>query len=234
MKHSMLLWKKPSSELIDIQISQVFEVLSIFVRMGGIFTPRYMTVRKKKQAKEFYWELNNFSNQIKKHPVNAGNRILGELGYRMSFFSSLNDENSISFSIMIGNQNPMFTDAIVINFPSELSQSNFFISNMPNIFRECCEIFHPYWGCIADMSYTSRYGSYLNKEDKLPSGVHWVNYWSEEIVEKHGCKKILTALANENILFLDGFFTIRHTPVDITSQFDMELCDLLNARLGIS
>lgn len=59
-------------------------------------------------------------------------------------------------------------------------------------------------------------------EGNLPTGIHWINYWSDEIVHTVGMERIYKAInAYPNIVFKNGILLIKDTALDINKEEDM-------------
>ena len=118
-RHSIILWRKAEKmEKSFEQISkEAFEVLNIFQEYSQELRPNYLTAKTKKQVKEFDWNYKNFSEQLKTGINKENDRIFKELGYSISFFSSMDEKNSSAFSMTVGNKCAPFYNVLVVDLP---------------------------------------------------------------------------------------------------------------------
>ena len=58
----------------------------------------------------------------------------------------------------------------------------------------------------------------------MPTTVHWMNYWSKDIVEAVGIKKIQNAVDNTiTSTFKSGILSIKETALDVEKEDDIRL-----------
>ena len=60
------------------------------------------------------------------------------------------------------------------------------------IFKQAVKIFEPFWGCVVNSRLNATDG-YLNNDNSFPKAFHWLNYLSDEMLERLD-KKALNAL----------------------------------------
>ncbi len=84
----------------------------------------------------------------------------------------------------------------------------------------------PYWGCVSNKALSRRYGKFL--DGNLPTTVHWMNYWSEDIINTIGIKKIQCIVDENPIISLqNGILTIKDVALDIDNEHDIRFHDKL-------
>lgn len=172
-RHSIILWKKAEKKdkAFDEIAKETYEVLNLFRDCPQELRPNYLTAETKKDIKEFDWNYENFRSTLKKGINKEGENIFEDLGYSISFFSSLNGQNACGFEMIAGNKNEKFHNSLIIN---------------------------------------------------LPATVHWINYWSEDIIEAIGMEKIQNVVAKNTMsTFKAGIFSIKETALDIEKEEDI-------------
>lgn len=69
--------------------------------------------------------------------------------------------------------------------------------------NSCVFAYKPFWGCISNRALSRKYGKFL--EGNLPTTVHWMNYWSEDIIRAIGMETIQNVIdKNTTISFKRG------------------------------
>ena len=90
--------------------------------------------------------------------------------------------------------------------------------------------FRPYWGCISNKTLSRRSGKFL--EEHLPTTIHWLNYWSEDIIRTIGMEKVQKIVdANPTISFENGILLIKNTAFDTENDDDMKFHEELQKQL---
>lgn len=232
-KHSIILWRK--AEKADKSFEEIaeetYKVLNLFQNHPQEMRPNFLTGRTKKDVKEFKWNYENFCNILKKGINKEGEKIFEDLGYSLSFFSSMDEKESYAFQIETGNKNEKFYNTLIINLPLSLNLFDKENSEkMIELFEELVMIYRPFWGCVSNSALSRKYGKFL--DGGLPTTVHWMNYWSEDIIETIGMKKIQKIVdGNSMISFQDGIMLIKDTALDIDKEEDFIFHEELHKRL---
>lgn len=224
-RHSIILWKKAEKKDKDFEViaKETYEVLNLFQDCPQELRPNYLTSKTKKDIREFAWNYENFISLLKKGINKEGENIFEDLGYSISFFSSLNVKNSCGFEIIAGNKNEKFYNVLIINLPLSLNLYDKEKADMiRNLFEKIVQSYMPYWGCISNKALSRKYGKFL--EGNLPTTVHWINYWSEDIIGTIGMKKIQNVVdKNTMSSFKTGILSIKETALDVEKEDDIRL-----------
>lgn len=222
-RHSIILWKKAEKEDKKFEeiAKETYEVLKLFQEYPQELRPNYLTARAKKDIKEFDWNYENFRSTLKKGINKECENIFEDLGYSISFFSSLNGQNSCGFEIIAGNKNEKFYNVLIVNLPLSLNLYDEKIADMvKRLFEKLTQSYKPYWGCVSNKALSRKYGKYL--EGSLPTTVHWINYWSEDILETIGMEKIQNVITkNAMSTFKTGILSIKETALDVEKEDDI-------------
>ncbi len=232
-RHSMILWKKAEKKDKDFEeiAKETYEVLNLFQDCPQELRPNYLTAKTKKDIREFDWNYENFRSMLKKGINKEGENIFEDLGYSISFFSSLNSQNSCGFEIIAGNKNEKFYNVLIINLPLSLNLYDKKMADMiRNLFEKLVQAYTPYWGCISNKALSRKYEKFL--EGNLPTTVHWINYWSEDIIGTIGMKKIQNVVdKNTMSTFKTGILSIKETALDVEKEDDIRLHAELHKQL---
>jgi len=224
-RHSIILWKKAEKKDKDFEeiVKETYEVLKLFQECPQELRPNYLTAKTKKDIKEFDWNYENFRSMLKKGINKEGENIFEDLGYSISFFSSPNGQNSCGFEIIAGNKNEKFYNVLIVNLPLSLNLYDTKTADMvKDLFEKLVQSYMPYWGCISNKALSRKYGKFL--DGNMPTTVHWMNYWSEDIIETVGMKKIQNVVDNNMIsTFKNGILSIRETAIDVEKEDDVRL-----------
>ncbi len=232
-RHSIILWKKAydKSNSFEEIAKDAFELLKLLKKFPVNFQPTYLSEKSKKESILFDWNFDNFKLLLEKGVNSEGQIVFYDLGYTLSFFSSLNNEDSCSIKITTGITNANFINSFILDLPIGFDLFNNENADLvKNLFKSLINIYKPFFGCVSNKALTRKYGAHL-KNDK-PAIVHWLNYWSENIVEKIDNEKINSVLQKNNrISFSDGIFSIKETSIDIENEKDVEYQEYLQKEL---
>lgn len=66
-----------------------------------------------------------------------------------------------------------------------------------DLFEKLVQTYKPFWGCISNKALSRKYGKFL--DGNMPTTVHWMNYWSEDIIGTVGMKKIPDVVDNKQL-----------------------------------
>jgi hypothetical protein len=234
-RHSIILWKK--AEHKDKKYEEIskeaYNILSLFQDYPQELKPNYLSVKSKKDAKEFAWNYENFNSVLKKGINREGENIFEDLGYSISFFSSMEEKKSCAFQMNVGNKNNKFYNTFIIDLPLSLNLYDKKIADtIRSLFEKLVQFYIPYWGCISNKVLSRKYGNFL--DGNLPTTVHWMNYWSEDIIEMIGMRKIQKIVDQNSIIsFQKGVLSIKDTAFDVDKEEDLKYHDELQNYLFI-
>lgn len=228
-RHSIILWKEPETRDFSVYTEEAYQTLEVLMKHNKLCYPTYETGIKKKEAKPIDWEYSKFCEIVMKNATKDSD----ELGYNVSFFSSLKNDESASISFSIGIRNAQFVNTCIVKLPVNLEIFHEDIYNeVSEIFSDCVKTFRPFWGCVSNDRNARSFGAFLN--GNKPSTVHWMNYWSESICKEISERRIQKVIErNSQILFQDNIFKVRNNPLDITCEEDMQLQRALNSLLKL-
>ena len=232
-RHSIILWKK--AEKYDKNFDQIakeaYKILMLFQDYPQELRPNYLTAKTKKDINEFEWNYENFSRVLKQGINKEDKNVFEDLGYGVSFFSSVYEKDSCSFQMRVGNKNEKFYNTFIINLPLSLNLYDEKIAEMiGDLFEMLVQAYIPYWGCISNKVLSRQYGKFL--EGNIPTTVQWMNYWSEDIICTIGMEKIEKIVeGNPLISFKNGIFTIKKTALDVDKENDIRFYNELQKQL---
>lgn len=226
----LILWRKPVKKTPQALAEEAFALFSIFREAESDFCPNYPTVRRRRDAKPFAWDGESFRKALLGQPVNQGNAQLGELGYSISFFSSLEEKGSVGYRLHTGNRDPKFVDTFVVDIPEAAGSSRLFSpETVEDTFRRCIAVFRPFWGCVDDRGPLE--GGYLTGDRKRPRSICWLNYWDAAMALRVGPLRIRRACgAVPEASWRDGVLRTGREPLSRTP----ERAEILNRLLGLN
>lgn len=232
-RHSIIFWRKAEKEdksFEDIS-KEVYEVLNIFQSFPQELRPNYLTAKTKKDIKEFEWNYNNFSEHLEKGINKEGEVVYKDLGYSISFFSSMDGQNSCAFSITAGNKCKKAYNTLIVDLPLSFNlYDKQTAGNICDLFEKLVCTYKPFWGCISNKALSRKYGKFL--EGSLPTTVHWMNYWSEEITRTVGMERIQRLVGTNSIFsFKNGILSIKETALDVENEDDISFHEKLHKQL---
>ena len=222
-RHSIILWKKAEKKDKDFAefAKETYEVLNIFQDYPEELKPNYLTAKTKESVKKIDWNYENFSKLLKNGIAKEGGSIFEELGYSISFFSSMCKQDSCAFEILTGNKNEKFYNTLIIKLPLSMDFCKKDTANIIRIlFEKLVQSYMPYWGCVTNKVLSRKYGKFL--DGKVPTTVHWMNYWSLDIIRALGLKKIQNIVSeNPSVSFESGILSIKETALDVEKKDDI-------------
>ncbi len=228
-RHSLILWANPSNEDFHVSLAKANNLLLALKEFGPEIAPNYITSKRKKDALNFDWNANTLEELLKKGINKEGNNQFLDLGYRMSFFSSLREDDSASISLLVGASNSCTTNSLIVNLPLTLPvyESSDINDKLISTFKECVEIFDPFWACIGNNVNVRRFDGYWR--DDLPTAIHWVNYFGNGICKIFGDKKIESAPTSSIEKFHLGYIVkLKDSPLNDEIEDDIELQKKVN------
>ena len=176
--YTMILWAKANNNKIDTQTKQVFDILSTLSQVSYL-RPKYLTANRKKNTTEFELTLDNVEKLITK----KRDKQFEEFGSKISFFTSLNDDESVGISISIGVSKAKFQNTIVLDLNFDYKeQSVEKFDELSEVFKKLVSVFAPFYGCITSRSNSSMCDTYYDKINNSPTSIFDINYWGEDIV----------------------------------------------------
>lgn len=232
-RHTVILWKKAESKDRNFEeiSKEAYNILNLFQDYPQELKPNYLTVKSKKDVNEFDWNYENFNSMLKKGINREGENVFENLGYSISFFSSMDEKKSCAFQMNVGNKNNKFYNTFIIDLPLSLNLYDKKIADtIRNLFEKLVKSYMPYWGCISNKVLSRKYGKFL--EGNRPTTVHWMNYWSEDIIEMIGMEKIQKMVDRSSIIsFQKGVLSIKDTAFDVDKEEDLKYHDELQNYL---
>jgi len=227
--NTMIFWAEPQNEEINVVIKKAYDTLQLLKEFGTEISPNYLTVLRKKDAKLFEWSYERFVETIEKKIKKRGENSFSDLGYSLSFFSSLIEKDSASIGITFGISDPKFFNTFIVNLPEsmEIHDDIELAERISCTFKKCIDVFKPFWGCISNKANSRRYDGYM--KDDLPTTTHWMNYWGEGIINRLGFQKFnnVPSFNSEN-LYGGYFFKLKEFPINDNDPDDILLQKKIN------
>lgn len=232
-RHSIILWRKaePEDKSFDEVSKEAYEILNLFQSYPQELRPNYLTAKTKEDIQKFDWNYKNFCEQLKRGINKEGNVVFEELGYSISFFSSMDELKSCAFLMTAGNKFEKLNNVLVVDLPLSL---NLYDKNTANIisdlFGKLVQMYKPFWGCVSNKALSRKYGKFL--ERNVPTTIHWMNFWSEDILDVIGKEKLQSVvMRNPEVVFRNNILQIKNTAINVELQSDMEYHNELHKQI---
>lgn len=220
-KFTIILWRKAEQEekSFDEIAREAYETLCILQKYDEIFRPNYLTVKKKSDASKFEWNYGSFLDALQNGVMKIGKNKLTELGYSISFFSSLNENESCGISLRVGNKDAKFVNSLIMGLPICLDyRENVNSCMLKKLFCELTNCFRPYWGCVSNNKFQIGELGYMRGNN--PLYIHWLNYWSKDVVSTVSSKFFEDIKNISEISFMDGVLQLGENAFDCRNGKD--------------
>lgn len=231
--HSIVLWKNAESEdkPFDEIAAETFALLSELKKYPKNFQPNFLPGNTRKDVRPFDWDIEHFRLLLEKGMNKEGGTVFRDLGYGIQFFSSLEEEESCGIMVFAGATNPDFINSLTLELPFGLSLFNAENAKLVrNMFESLAHAYRPFFGCVSNRTLTRRYGALLRKG--RPAVIHWLNYWSTEIVGNVGLTKIQRLTEEyQNVRYSGNILSIKDIALNCESEEDMELQKTIQEKL---
>lgn len=232
-RHSIILWADAVKEDFQQSLNKAYKLLLALKEFGPELSPNYLTAIKKKEAKKFDLSIETLEELLKKSVNKEGNTVFPDLGYSISFFSSIKADDSAGVSISVGISNPKFNNCFIVKLPLSLPvyTSNEVRSKLILLFKECITVFEPFWGCISNSVNIRRYEGFWG--DKLPTTIHWVNYFGSQLSEELGESKILSSPYINEKFHSGALVLLKDEPINDEFEEDVKIQQKANIYFGL-
>lgn len=204
-RHSLILWAKAANEDFQVSLNKAYDLLLVLKEFGPELSPNYITAKRKRDSQRFDWNIKTIQELLQKGINKEGKTIFPDLGYRVSFFSSLKEDDSAGISMTVGVSKPNYINNFIVNLPVSLPiyENPEVNKRLITVFKECIRIFNPFWACIGNNVNLRRYDGYWG--DTLPTAIHWVNYFGSDISKTFGDAKIMSSPTYTKERFCSGY-----------------------------
>ncbi len=158
-----------------------------------------------------------------------GKTIFPDLGYRVSFFSSFKEDESASISLLIGVRSTKFINNFIVNLPLSfpIYEDNQLNERLVELFKNCIDVFNPFWACIGNSTNLRRYDGYWGEQ--VPKSIQWVNYFNNEVAQRLCENMILTSPVRIKEKFNSGYLlVIKNQPINDENEEDIILQQQVN------
>ena len=234
-RHTIVLWKKADLEEMDFELiaSEAYNVLNALNEFEIKYRPNFLTASFKEKIAIFDWNYENFSQKLKEGLNKDNGNCFEKLGYTISFFSSKEEKESFSYQLTVGNRDTRFYNTLIVSIPISIDLYDAkCATKIIEMFEKMVACFKPFWGCISNKAISKKYKKFM--EGDLPTTVHWVNYWSDNIINKIGREKI-EKIINETprISLKNGIFKIKDTALNAENEIDINFLKKIEYQLAL-
>ena len=234
-RYTILLWKKPLSS--DTQFSEIVQntvdTLSIFYDLPEQYRPNFYTSDRKSSAKPFVLSCDEIASYLRKNVLKVNYKECPELGVSLGLFSSMKDDSAFGYLMRVGVKDTSYglLNTLVVNIALDYKMYDEESARLiVTLFEKSVAVFKPFWGAIVNNCAYNDNEPYM--VNGLPTNVHWMNYWSDDIIDRIGFRKIKKAKKKfEQFDFDNGIIKMQKLPLQAKKEDDMryqrEVEDLL-------
>lgn len=223
-EHSLIFWSKAKAdETFDEAAEKAYRLMQLFMTKDEDFFPKYkVPSRGKNKDLPFEWTFENFKKVLRKGSNREGKIEFLDLGYSISFVSSLDRKKETYLRLNVGTQSPSSHNTMIIefsenNYLSEKEQAD----RLEELFKDCIPLFDPYWAAIVNLTNRRMLNPYDN--GGLSAFVHWLNYWNSEYFQEFIKNKIKDAPVLSMTEWHDGYLIkLQENPIDNENPVELE------------
>ena len=224
--YTMLLCREAdeSKLLFDDLAHKAYDLMMFFNESLPVqYRPNYKSVYKKNDAKIYNWSYGQFYNDLKNGVNHTKDADFENLGYTVSFFSSLNDSEAVGYNLHIGATSKNVQNFLSVTFPPDF---NYFEKNnstlLEKLFERCVTLFGATYGKMANSCVFNGRGMSFDLKGYKIEHLQWLNYFSLKRFDIGKQLKCITKL-NKGINCKNGFLKLKEIAIDSTKAEDMEL-----------
>ena len=221
-RYKIILWKKPL--VADTQFSEIVQntvdTLSIFYDLPEQYRPNFYTSYRKSSAKPFVLSCDEIASYLRKNVLKINYKECFELGCTLSLFSSMKDDSAFGYLMRVGVKDTGFLNTLVVNIALDYKMYDEESARLiETLFEKSVAVFKPFWGAVVNNCACNDKEPYM--VNGLPTNVHWMNYWSDEIINSIGLRKIKIAIKKfEHFEFYNGIIKLQKLPLQAKKEDD--------------
>lgn len=226
-RYKMLIWAKPKSESIEEQVSCAYGILSK-LKEYKLFEKLLLPAKSKKEVKEF----DITEKHIEELILNKRDKKYMNLGSLLSFFTSLNQESSMSVLFSVGRSNSKFRNVMVISLPINFTSSELIESI--ELLKDLVRLYKAFYACITSNMNLELYDDFYDFAGERPKVAFWVNYWGKEIIKNIKMNEEVLEAVYEYEMTEDGcYIRLQNEPIDISNNQHIEFQNKINSMLNL-
>ncbi len=221
--HTIILWQKPISDRTSFEdiVRNVIDIVTVFNALPEQYRPNFYTSNSKASAKPFVLDYDDISSHLQKTACTFKDSVIN---YSIGLFSSKNNDSAFGYSLRVGTRENKhgFINTLVVNIAINYDiYDEKYAGLLEKVFKECVTTFKPFWGAIVNDS--ARAEDTPLVVDGTPANIHWMNYWSDDIIDQIGLRKIKKAEKKyEQFNFDNGIIKIKPLPINADKAEDIE------------
>ncbi len=222
--HTIILWKKPLSS--DTQFTEIVrntvDTLSIFYDLPEQYRPNFYTSNRKSSAKPFVLSCDEIASYLQRKVLKVNYKECPELGVSLGLFSSMKDDSAFGYLMRVGVKDTKYINSLIVNIALDYKMYDEESARLiETLFEKSVAVFKPFWGAIVNnCAYNSDEHFMVNG---LPTNVHWMNYWSDDIIDRIGFRKIKKAKKKfEQFDFENGIIKLQGLPINANNLHELE------------
>ncbi len=223
--YTLVFWSKAVSDNVPFETIAIkaFHALDLFNKLPSEYRPNYLKVKRLRDAKPFSFTYENFYDELQKGINKEGKRVFGDLGYNVSFFSSLNKSSCVGYSIQVGCTNKRFINTFIIDFPVSFpANTSSYGKEIKEIFLKVIDLLDPFWAGFVNDAFPQDTGGFPKGEERKITSVHWLNYWGKEMLNQLDRKKLAAiSIKFPQVTYSKGFLQMQELALDINNDKDV-------------
>lgn len=224
--HKIILWKKPLSE--ETQFSEIVQntvdTLSIFYDLPEQYRPNFYTSNRKSSAKPFVLSCDEIASYLQRNVLKVNYKECPELGVNFALFSSMDDHSAFGYGMRVGVKDAKYNNVnvLIVNIALDYKMYDEESARLiETLFEKSVSVFKPFWGAIVNNCAYNDNEPYM--VNGLPTNVHWMNYWSDDIIDRIGFRKIKKAKKKfEQFDFENGIIKLQNLPINANNVHELE------------
>lgn len=224
--HKILLWKKTLSSHTQFSeiVQNTVDTLSIFYELPEQYRPNFYTSNRKSSAKPFVLSCDEIASYLRKNVLKVNYKECPELGVSLGLFSSMNDDSAFGYFMRVGVKDTSYglMNTLTVNIALDYNMYDEESTRLiETLFEKSVSVFKPFWGAIVNNCACNDNEPYM--VNGLPTNVHWMNYWSDDIIDRIGLRKIKKAKKKfEQFDFDNGIIKLKSLPINADNVHELE------------
>ena len=226
-RYKMIIWAKAETKLLKEQVDSSYAILNT-LKKYGLFDALLLPNSKKERIKMFDIEKKNIESLI----LIKQDKKFPDLGSQLSFFTSLNLEESWRIDFSVGRSNVKFKNVMTISFPVNCTLLQ--MGQYTELLKDLVELYKAFYACIASNMNLNLYEDWYDYKNQIPKVVFWENYWGNGIINKIRINDELFKSVYKYKRVEDGIFIrLQDKPINVLDSEHVELQKKVNSLIYV-
>lgn len=226
-RYKMIIWAKAKMESLTDEINVSYDILNT-LKKYDLFDELLLPASNKEKVKTFDIEKKNIEKLI----LLKQDKKFPNLGSQLTFFTSLNQEESLRIDFSVGRSNVKFKNAMTISFPIKCTSSQ--IVQYIELLKELVELYKSFYACITSNLNLRLYDDWYDYNNQIPKVIFWENYWGDEIISRMKIDDEMFKSVYEFERVKNGsFIRLQEKPLDVLNPEHIELQKRVNSLIKL-